>query len=224
MKSASLLGVVAAVLFGGYLMYVLSFTVDSDDGMEGIVMDGGPAMNMASDTGGSSEGFQNAINIMMEGIMRPATGYPDVDFVRMMISHHEGTFAMAALEMQFGRDKIAQALADNAITSQKKELTFLKDWLGQQDLSIMKIVPQANQANYASMLSMMKGMSFNFTGNTDVDFANVMIPHHEGAIDMAKVVLQFGTDAEIRKFAEKMIATKKNEIALLRDWLAKATP
>lgn len=63
----------------------------------------------------------------------------------MMISHHEGTFAMAALEMQFGRDKIAQALADNAITSQKKELTFLKDWLGQQDLSIMKIVPQANQ-------------------------------------------------------------------------------
>lgn len=39
-------------------------------------MDGGPAMNMASDTGGSSEGFQNAISIMMEGIMRPATGYP----------------------------------------------------------------------------------------------------------------------------------------------------
>lgn len=58
-------------------------------------------------------------------------------------------------------------------------------------------------------------MSFNFTGNTDVDFArNAMIPHHEGAIDMAKVAQR--TDAEIRKFAEKMIATKKNEIALLR--------
>jgi uncharacterized protein (DUF305 family) len=63
-------------------------------------------------------------------------------------------------------------------------------------------------------------MAIEFTGDPDVDFARGMIPHHQGAIDMANVVLEFGSDPEIRRLAEEIIAAQEAEIAFLRDWLA----
>lgn len=59
------------------------------------------------------------------------------------------------------------------------------------------------------------------SGSADRDFATAMIGHHQGAIDMSKVVLGFGTDPEIRKLAEAIVAAQQQEIAVLRQWLAK---
>ena len=68
---------------------------------------------------------------------------------------------------------------------------------------------------------MMHDMHQTFTGNADIDFMNGMIPHHQGAIDMAKVLLKYGKDAETRKLAEQIIADQEKEIALMQAWLRK---
>jgi hypothetical protein len=68
---------------------------------------------------------------------------------------------------------------------------------------------------------MHRDMAIAFTGNADVDFVRGMIPHHQGAIDMARVVLQFGTNEQTKKWANEIIAAQEREIAEMREWLAR---
>ena len=70
-------------------------------------------------------------------------------------------------------------------------------------------------------MKMHGAMDIAFTGNADVDFLKGMIPHHAGAVDMAKTVLAFGKDPEVRKLAEEIIKAQESEIALMQDWLKK---
>ena len=79
----------------------------------------------------------------------------------------------------------------------------------------------ASTAAYeAASARMHENMAIELTGDADVDFARGMIPHHQGAIDMATIVLEHGDDPQIRALAEEIIAAQQGEIAVLEAWLA----
>ena len=70
-----------------------------------------------------------------------------------------------------------------------------------------------------AMNKMHEDMAGEQTGNADADFMRGMIPHHQGAIDMARIVLEKGADPEVKALAQKVIAAHESEIAEMKDWL-----
>ena len=79
----------------------------------------------------------------------------------------------------------------------------------------------ADKALVSSMDRMNHGMAANMSGNPDQDFSQTMLAHHQGAVDMAKVELQYGKDPVLRKMAENIIRTQNAEIRQLQAWQAR---
>jgi Domain of unknown function (DUF305) len=78
--------------------------------------------------------------------------------------------------------------------------------------------------NGAATSRMMHDMAGKPAGDVDVDFVAMMVPHHQGAIDMAVAVLRYGRNAQIRRLAQEIIVTQQEEIAAMRLVLGQPLP
>jgi hypothetical protein len=78
--------------------------------------------------------------------------------------------------------------------------------------------------NAAAMDRMMVGMTIKPTGDVDADFAAMMIPHHQGAIDMAVAELRYGKNEQLRRIAQEIIVGQQQEIAAMRVALGQPLP
>jgi uncharacterized protein (DUF305 family) len=90
--------------------------------------------------------------------------------------------------------------------------------------SMLAAVPAANALDGAMSVAMHRmdtAMSTApMTGSPDEDFMRMMIPHHQGAIDMAQIELRYGADVRVKRLAEEIVVTQQAEIDLMRFYLA----
>ncbi len=78
--------------------------------------------------------------------------------------------------------------------------------------------------NDHAMTRMMDGMSIKPSGDVDRDFTAMMIPHHQGAIDMAQAELRYGHNEQLRRIAQEIIVEQQQEITAMRLALGQALP
>ncbi|MBZ0156898.1 MAG: DUF305 domain-containing protein [Alphaproteobacteria bacterium] len=148
-------------------------------------------------------------------------GDPDLDFVSLMIPHHQGAVDMARVVLLYGKDRELGNLAQRIIASQVTEIRIMKEWKARQTLARQAV---SGEAFYPLLEKAHAAMHRNMenaprTGDPDHDFAVLMIPHHQGAVDMAKALLLHGKDPEMRTLAQQMITEQQYEIDLMQSWL-----
>ena len=71
----------------------------------------------------------------------------------------------------------------------------------------------------AAMAAMHKNMAVPYTGDADLDFLRGMIPHHQGAVEMAKIQLKYGQDSQVKRLAREIIRAQEYEIGLMQRWV-----
>ena len=159
-------------------------------------------------------------NEMMVGM---AYNDPDTAFAKSMLGHHHGAVDMAKIELKYGTDETMRKLAKDIIDSQQLEIDIINKWLASHpDAPKPKPNTQAMQQAYTAGMQAMHDDMMTGIANPvpDMAFARGMLPHHRGAVDMAMVQLQYGTDKEMLKLAQDIIDAQQPEIIWLQEWIA----
>ena len=153
----------------------------------------------------------NNMNDKMTGIKM--TGDYDFDFANMMIEHHRGAIEMSGIELTSGTDPKMKTMAQNIIAAQKDEIMKMEEF-------IKKHTVVKSNHKIGTMDSMDEKFKKNkMTGNTDKDFATMMIIHHQIAVTMAEAEVSNGKHPEIKNMAQQMIADQSKEITEFQSWL-----
>lgn len=167
--------------------------------------------------------FLVMMDTMMKKMDQAATGrLVNIDFIQQMIPHHEGAIEMANYEIEHGKDFTMFQLAKSILAEQGIEVQQMKLWLKRSDTDTAKTSENFRQYMDRTMKVMMQSMPVNtMLADTDSAFARVMIPHHQAAIDMAKVAIKFTKDRQTIAFAKHIISSEQIEIEQMSSFLKK---
>jgi uncharacterized protein (DUF305 family) len=142
-------------------------------------------------------------------------------FISQMIPHHEAAIAMADYEIKHGENFEMLQLAKSIKAEQQSELTQMSLLLNQTSTN-EKASKYFDNEMYKSMEMMMRNMPAEKSlKETDRAFAQVMLPHHQAAVDMARALLKYPENEQISAFARKLISDEQIEIEQMSTYLNK---
>lgn len=155
----------------------------------------------------------------------PTTGDATVNFLYVMIPHHEAAISMAEDILKYGNDEDVKNIA-KAITDQERDeiakmqnlLRNLKDNL-KVDIDNEREYLKVYKDAYKEMISQMESVKAN--GNVDKHFLQSMIYHHEGAIKIAESILKHTYNDEVKNISENMINTQTSQVNEMKALLGK---
>ena len=209
MKTNSLLGAILTLAIIATGCSTASTNKNSHAGMDHNTMD-----HNTMDHG-------NMDHSTMKSSPNAASAAYDLQFLDTMIAHHRGAVDMAGPCGAKAQHAEIKTICSNIVSSQEKEIGEMKAW---RDKWFAGAAPAMNM-EMAGMSDSMKGMDMKklsgLTGNAfDLEFIKQMIPHHEGAVIMAKEALQKSTKDEVKTLAGAIIKAQDAEIKQMKEWQA----
>lgn len=195
------------VLFATVLFYSCTDS-DSDGGHEG---------HDTSQANSENQKMTQLALIMhhMEAEMQNAlvTGSPDLDFANLMRIHHQSAVEMADIANAQGKDPEVKQLAGQMKMDQQKEIASFDSVLNAdvKGDSSEKFI----NAFKASIKAMDHG-AYKQEASIDKEFLQLMIPHHQGAIDMAKAYLPYSKNPRLKKIAQNILSSQQKEIETMK--------
>jgi uncharacterized protein (DUF305 family) len=188
---------------------------------------------------------QAAMTKMMNDMAVKPTGDVDHDFVAMMAPHHQGAIAMSEAELRYGHNQQLIRIAQDIVVEELQEIAAMRAASGEKltpaqatlaasfagtaaEPGCSSPVPAENvppspgrerrflAENNAAMTKMVNDMTIKPSGNIDRDFVAMMVPHHQGAIEMAQAELHYGREAQLRRIAQEIIVDQIQQISLMR--------
>lgn len=183
-------------------------------------------MPSTTDSAADSALQDSGHHAMAEMDLGPKDENFDLRFIDGMILHHQGAIAMAEALKQNSQRPEMQQLAQAIITAQNQEIAQMqqwrKDWYPQADNR-----PVMYHAGANHMMPMTEAMQNAMRMDQDLGaadpefdlrFINAMIPHHQGAVDMAQQVLNNGDRPELKQLAQGIITAQNQEIEQMQQW------
>ncbi len=183
---------------------------------------------MQMDQSGSSP--SNSMPGMDHGSMNMALGPKDeafdLRFIDAMIPHHEGAVEMAQEALEKSQRSEIKQLAQAIIDAQNQEIAQMQQWRSawypnqpatpmMYDASMGHMMPMTPEMRNSMMMSGDLGAA---DDQFDLRFIIAMIPHHQGAVDMAEQAQQNSDRSEIQQLAQNIITSQQQEITEMEQW------
>jgi uncharacterized protein (DUF305 family) len=145
----------------------------------------------------------------------------ELQFIDTMIAHHQGAVDMALLVNTRSQRDVMKKLAQGILKEQRQEIAQMQQWREAWFAGAKSAVNMDFPGMKKGMSGMDMGRLNSLKANEfDIEFLRQMIPHHEGAIEMAKALKAGNEYADMQQLADSIIASQTAEVAQMKEWLS----